>query len=196
VDPLAELAPQMTPYHYASNDPVNRIDPTGMEDDESKEKLPKKIRVKKDDGQEATVKIKFEKTKSDNKSADQKVTSTMKKAFEGAIREAAKEIKLTSVTVKATTNGKHSNTSRHRTGKAIDINKVNDKKVERIGNSDPVKALQKAFENQTGHRENFGPSIMKKNGKEYIHNGLSAQKKAAREKIKKAHQNHIHWSVN
>jgi RHS repeat-associated protein len=32
VDPLAELAVDKTPYHYCSNDPVNRVDPDGMAD--------------------------------------------------------------------------------------------------------------------------------------------------------------------
>ena len=33
VDPLAEVQPNKTPYHYTSNNPINRIDPTGMLDD-------------------------------------------------------------------------------------------------------------------------------------------------------------------
>ena len=32
VDPLAEKNPNITPYHFCHNDPVNRIDPNGMDD--------------------------------------------------------------------------------------------------------------------------------------------------------------------
>src|SRR5690606_40062879 len=34
VDPLAEVQPNKTPYHFVSNNPINRIDPTGMIDHE------------------------------------------------------------------------------------------------------------------------------------------------------------------
>ena len=32
VDPLAEIAPDKTPYHFVSNNPINRIDPDGLTD--------------------------------------------------------------------------------------------------------------------------------------------------------------------
>ena len=32
VDPLAELAPDKTPYHFVSNNPINRVDPRGLTD--------------------------------------------------------------------------------------------------------------------------------------------------------------------
>ncbi|MCZ8169769.1 MAG: RHS repeat-associated core domain-containing protein [Flavobacterium sp.] len=33
VDPLAEVQPDKTPYHFCSNNPVSRVDPTGMLDE-------------------------------------------------------------------------------------------------------------------------------------------------------------------
>ncbi|MBC7410092.1 MAG: RHS repeat-associated core domain-containing protein [Arcicella sp.] len=35
IDPLADLQPDKTPYHFCSNNPVNRVDPTGMFDGDS-----------------------------------------------------------------------------------------------------------------------------------------------------------------
>src|SRR5690606_24128561 len=32
VDPKSSQTPQFTPYHYTSNNPINRIDPNGMQD--------------------------------------------------------------------------------------------------------------------------------------------------------------------
>ncbi|WP_372472558.1 RHS repeat-associated core domain-containing protein [Capnocytophaga sp. ARDL2] len=32
VDPLAEVQPDKTPYHFVSNNPITRVDPTGMAD--------------------------------------------------------------------------------------------------------------------------------------------------------------------
>src|SRR5699024_7490425 len=34
VDPLAEVQPNKTPYHFVSNNPITRVDPTGMLDHE------------------------------------------------------------------------------------------------------------------------------------------------------------------
>ncbi len=33
-DPLADLQPNMTPYHYVSNNPLNRIDPFGLSEED------------------------------------------------------------------------------------------------------------------------------------------------------------------
>lgn len=32
VDPLAEETPDKTPYHFTSNNPINRVDPDGRKD--------------------------------------------------------------------------------------------------------------------------------------------------------------------
>lgn len=43
---------------------------------------------------------------------------------------------------------------------------------------------------------NFGLSVMKKSGSEYITDDLAADKKAAREVVKSNHQDHLHWSID
>ena len=40
VDPLQHEQPQLSPYHYCSNNPINRIDPNGMSDESKVEPAP------------------------------------------------------------------------------------------------------------------------------------------------------------
>ncbi len=142
------------------------------------------------DGNKSTVTVKFKDTSSDSHSSDNKVDENVKTTFEGAVKEAAKTTTITEITVTATTNGDHdSSASRHYAkngGKAVDIGGVNGKSVSSIGDADPVKSLQNAFENQTGRRENYGPSVTKKSGED----------KSNVKTITSTHQNHIHWSVD
>ena len=51
IDPLAEIAPDKTPYHFVSNNPISRIDPNGLTDYEinSKGEVVKTIENKKAD---------------------------------------------------------------------------------------------------------------------------------------------------
>ena len=51
VDPLAEKNPDKTPYHFVSNNPINRIDPDGRDDFEinSKGEIVNRIKNKKAD---------------------------------------------------------------------------------------------------------------------------------------------------
>ena len=43
VDPLAEWNFKITPYHYCQNDPINRIDPNGMQDTTKTNMLPEVV---------------------------------------------------------------------------------------------------------------------------------------------------------
>lgn len=80
----------------------------------------------------------------------------------------------------------HSSPSRHVVGKAVDISRINDKKMSVHYSTDStvkaiVDAIQDAFESYAGRRENFGPHLKKKSGNPWTVSG---------------HGDHIHLSVN
>ncbi len=85
---------------------------------------------------------------------------------------------INKIGISATTNGEHSSSSRHYIGKAIDICTINNQQV---GESIETCNLQNAMNNINKIRENFGPCIKTKNGKDWYVPG---------------HNNHIHISVN
>jgi len=80
----------------------------------------------------------------------------------------------------------HSEPSRHVTGQAIDISRVNGKYVHQYLKDAEIRAfvdaLQARFESFNARRENFGPCFLKKEGKPFP----SAP----------PHGDHIHFSVN
>ena len=78
------------------------------------------------------------------------------------------------------------NNSRHNTGQAVDISRINGVRMSTGFNNDPqvtaiVRALQEEFESFPQRRENFGPHFKKKLGQPFQVSG---------------HQDHIHYSVN
>jgi len=80
----------------------------------------------------------------------------------------------------------HKCPSRHVTGNAVDISRVNGLRIAEAYLKDQVitdivKGLQKEFENAPSRRENFGPYMKNKNGKNHPVPG---------------HLDHIHFSVN
>ncbi|MEM9291791.1 MAG: hypothetical protein AAGD01_08930 [Acidobacteriota bacterium] len=81
---------------------------------------------------------------------------------------------------------RHQCPSRHVTGNAVDISRINGKKMSVHYSSDAevkaiVDGLQTAFEAAPNRRENFGPSIRLKLGQPFTIGG---------------HNDHFHWSVN
>lgn len=79
-----------------------------------------------------------------------------------------------------------SGTSRHNTGRAVDISRINGVRMDGGFNSNPhvkaiVTAIQKTFETFPERRENFGPALKKKLGQPFQIDG---------------HKDHIHFSVN
>jgi hypothetical protein len=80
----------------------------------------------------------------------------------------------------------HTSPSRHVIGKAVDISRINGKKMSTHYSSDNevkaiVDAIQTTFETYSKKRENFGPCFKKKEGVEKAISG---------------HGDHIHLSVN
>ena len=127
-----------------------------------KEHIPHQIVL--NDG--TTVQVVFGTTSSDNQSADQEVATRLVEAIEYALNEANANLtgsdKIISIYVKATTNGIHSDGSNHSKGTAVDISRINGTKVINLGNNTQVTALQNAFDNFNGIRENFGPQFKHK----------------------------------
>ena len=85
-------------------------------------------------------------------------------------------------------NDQHKSPSRHvaGNGKAVDISRINGNKLAIAYPSDTtvkaiVDAMQTEFENYAHRRENFGPFMKKKLGKDYAISG---------------HGDHMHFSVN
>lgn len=94
---------------------------------------------------------------------------------------------LEKIHVSATTNGVHGTNSRHYSGQAIDISKVNGKYMSVSYPSDLavkaiVDALQDEAEKQVGIRENFGPKFIHKH--KALKTGIDP------------HDDHIHFSVD
>ena len=80
----------------------------------------------------------------------------------------------------------HQNPSRHVSGKAVDISRINGKFIADGWNANAevtalVKAIQDAFESFPGRRENFGPHLKNKSGQPFSVGG---------------HHDHIHISVD
>jgi hypothetical protein len=78
------------------------------------------------------------------------------------------------------------NSSRHNTGRAVDISRINGVRMLGGFNTNPhvkaiVKAIQQRFESFPERRENFGPALKKKLGEPFSIDG---------------HKDHIHLSVN
>lgn len=107
-----------------------------------------------------TVNVTFVTYTSDNKSSNQKVAvelvNSIKFALEQANNSLSTSDKITSINVYATTNGDHTGPN-HYNGTAIDINRINGKRMAITGLTNQIKELQKGFDNFQYIRENFGP---------------------------------------
>jgi hypothetical protein len=119
--------------------------------------------------------------------ADNDVEQSLINLLKACVKsDVATDKTLNKIYVKATTNGTHATGSRHYSGKAVDISRINGKKMSvHYPSDDDVKAIvdaiQVAADAATGIRENFGPHFKHKNGADWTVSG---------------HADHIHLSVD
>lgn len=119
--------------------------------------------------------------------ADNEVEQSLIDLLTGCIKKDVAPAKtLLKIYISATTNGTHATESRHSTGKAVDISRINDKKMQDSYSSDEtvkaiVDAIQDEADKQSGIRENFGPHFKHKHKSNWSVGG---------------HDDHIHLSVD
>jgi hypothetical protein len=119
--------------------------------------------------------------------ADNEVSTSLVTLLKAVVKsDVATGHTLSKIYVGYTTNGKHGKHSRHKSGKAVDISRINGKKMSTNYPSDAdvkaiTDALQTAADSSSGIRENFGPSFKHKHGKAWSVSG---------------HKDHIHFSVD
>jgi hypothetical protein len=119
--------------------------------------------------------------------ADNEVKQELIDLLKGVVKSGvATGSTLEKIFVSATTNGTHATGSRHYSGKAIDISRINGKYMSTSYPSDSsvkaiVDALQDEGDKQTGIRENFGPKFLHKHKANWT---------------VAAHDDHIHFSVD
>lgn len=90
-----------------------------------------------------------------------------------------------SLNINSTTGGTHSKTSFHYYGMALDINKVNGKRIDDPSNAQSVRRVQQLLTKEPNIGECFGPFLnIRKNGNEIIQKPL----------MKEKHLNHLHIS--
>lgn len=135
------------------------------------------------------LKLDFGKTK-DGLSSNQLVTKGLLAAFKKAVVEANKKLsindKITEIHISSSTNGSHAFGSNHYFGTAIDISRINNRRLINIGLNKQVIELQRAFSALDNVRENYGPYIKQKvrlNGVPDANSYVSG------------HRNHIHFSI-
>ncbi|WP_300024094.1 hypothetical protein [uncultured Maribacter sp.] len=137
------------------------------------------------------IKITFDQTKSDGKSSNQQVAIDLIEGIKYAVEAANKNLsgsdKILGLHIFCTTNGTHSATSNHGNGTAVDISRINGKKMIVTGVTNQIKELQKAMDNYQYVRENFGPFLKHKYSKES--NSWNYNYPV------KGHKDHIHFSI-
>ncbi|RAO75187.1 RHS repeat domain-containing protein [Dyella jiangningensis] len=170
-------------FAYADDNPTLKTDPTGESTCVDKDCKMSTIDAHPAGPNGPT--ITFHNDNPKGASPAQPVSTETAKMVEAAVIASG----VSSVNINSTTGGQHAPTSRHAGGKAVDIDTVNGKTVRGQGQSKAVQSLQKAFEQQSNSRENFGPAVMEKT------NAIGGKPEHFDDpKVGEDHQGHIHES--
>ncbi len=181
-------------YAYANNNPYKFVDPDGRAacansdcskatiDHEINKGAPSLDSTLPGNPQAATALVTFENDVPGGQSTDQPVSTETALMVEATIASSG----VDSVNINSTSGGTHSTQSRHYSGKAVDINKVNGSKAnsENPGSA----AIQNAASKQSNIRENFGPVSNTKT--------VGGKTVDYASKVATGHKTHIHLSGN
>jgi len=136
------------------------------------------------------VTVNFISYTTDNLSSNQQVSIDLIDSIKFSIEQANQTLslsdKIISINIYATTNGTHGTDSNHYNGTAVDINRINGKRMVETGVTNQIIELQNAFDSFTYIRENFGPHFKHKtltNGNINLNYPVSD------------HSSHIHISI-
>ena len=130
-------------------------------------------------------KITFQNDNPTGASTDRAVTTATAKMVEATVLRSG----VKSVNINSTTGGHAGTASRHNSGKAVDINRVNGLRVDSAAGAALANSIQGVAAQQLNVRENFGPAYTVKTvepGSQPITINNAA--------LTRSHQNHVHLS--
>jgi hypothetical protein len=119
----------------------------------------------------------------------------MNPAVENYVRDVLLASGVTSANISATTNGKHAPNSYHYDDQAVDINKIDGKRVREASSDAKFGAKIELIQNTANNKsigvahENYGPAGLFKNGTQL--NG----KEGRNVPLQSQHDNHIHLTI-
>lgn len=141
------------------------------------------------------VKVTYENDEAGKDAPDRRMHKAMDEGLgEVLASDQIKKAGITSINVNSTSGGKHGDKSNHYRHRAVDINRINGKRVDDPENKHKVEALQRAMREYENSNEIFGPTGCAKQLK-----GDPPEQYEANDKMQKiiieGHKDHIHFSV-
>ena len=180
-------------YSYCRNNPLIYTDPTGHYDDGDNNGDTADFGDPEDDGQDSNGygeadrgegfggTITYQNDDPSKPDIDpSELTNDTRKMVEDVVQD-------TDLSININSGYRKDSTTRHGTGQAVDINRVEDKRVNDPDNLDNVKKVQDAFNAHPNIRENFGPALNTKT----LEDGTRVDKTT---NMADSHKDHVHVS--